>query len=177
MLLKELITELLEVYLQEVKKSKGQEPEILIDLFRQTDSAGNFQYCGVSKDIHIQESSKSKKLVISAIDDEDTHTSGFGFLQEVPETENTKLDVKTEIAFLVDFPRVKEKIEATWGTLAGRQYLYGLILDDRPGRQNSKVKGFPPNIYAVLINLLALHDEAYPYYVPAVKTWDINNCF
>jgi len=170
MLLKDFIRELQDIYFEEVRAS-GAEPEIFIDLFRQSDSVGNFEYCGLAADINVQTSGKTRKIVISAIDIDDTQISDFAEMQEEP----PKLDVKTEISLLKDYPRVKAIIESTWGTEKGRHYLNGLIIDDRPFRENSKVQGFPKHIYTTLNNLLTLHDETYPKYVPETKLWDINN--
>lgn len=170
MLLKDLIRELQDLYFEEVRANVGSEPEVYVDLFRQSDSVGNFEYCGLSKDINIQSSGKSRKIVISAIEVDDTHISAFGDLEEKP-----KLDFKTEILLLADYPRVKATIESTWGTNKCRQYIHGLLIDDRPGRENSKVQGFPKQVYIVLNNLISIHDEAYPQFVPKSKVWDINN--
>lgn len=171
MLLKELIRDLQDLYFHEVKANPGSEPEIYVDLFRQSDSSGNFQYSGLSKDINIQSPGNSRRIIISAIEVDDTHISGFG---DIEDEVKPKLDFKTEILLLVDYPRVKATIESTWGTIKCRQYIHGLLIDDRPGRQNSKVQGFPKKVYDALTNILSLHDSAYPQYVPRSKLWDID---
>ena len=165
MLLRDLIRKLQELYFEELRNNPdGEEPEIVVDVFRQTDNYGNFQYSGTSDDVELHPSGKSNMFVISGFQVDDTQISGFSDLLE-DDTGSFGLDseVKYQLSLLTGFSRIKNIIESTWGSTRCRKYLYGLIIDDRPGRDKSKVKGFPPQTYAAISNLFALHDERYPH--------------
>ncbi len=46
------------------------------------------------------------------------------------------------------FPRIANTIRLSWGTAVGKEYLEGLIIDDRGGRA-----GFPIEVMAALMEL------------------------
>lgn len=58
--------------------------------------------------------------------------------------------------------RIKQRIDALWGTDVCRNYLLELITDTRG---NSR-KGFPISIMADLISMIDLHDREFPGLVP-----------
>jgi hypothetical protein len=51
-----------------------------------------------------------------------------------------------------DFPRILAKIVALWSKPALDDFLSGLMVSDRPGRQ-----GFPPNVAMEIFRLSTLH--------------------
>src|SRR5512144_2171883 len=55
------------------------------------------------------------------------------------------------------FSRIGEKISLMWGSIELQQYLSGLIIDDRGGRQ-----GFPPQIAAALARIYDEHGKLFP---------------
>lgn len=81
-------------------------------------------------------------------------------------------DFRYQISLLSDYPRVKASIESLWGSARCREYLFGLVIDNRPGRYNSRVKGFPPIVYEAVNNLCAIHDNAFPKHIPKYGVWD-----
>jgi hypothetical protein len=56
------------------------------------------------------------------------------------------------------FPRIAETIRAQWGTPRLDQYLAGLVIDERGGRN-----GFPPDVLASILEIARLHGERYRY--------------
>lgn len=56
-----------------------------------------------------------------------------------------------------EFERILAQIEATWGTLAGHEYLENLLMTQRTDRQ-----GFSDGIASELIRLHLLHIQLYP---------------
>lgn len=163
MLLKDFIRKLQEVYWDELKNNPDEEPTIVVDVFRQTDNYGNFQYSGTTEDILLHPSGKSSITVISGFQIDDTHISGFSDLIEDDDPSfGLDHEVKYQLSLLTTFSRIKNTIESTWGSSKCRKYLWGLIIDDRPGRDKEKAKGFPPQVYAAITNLYSLHDERFP---------------
>lgn len=166
MLLRDFITELQELHEQEIKLNSV-EPEVVIHTYRQTDSIGNFEYSGTSTKIIIEPQGKNKPVVIYGEDDfEETDPMSLVDF-------DLKNDFRYQIEIISAYPRVKANIESLWGTQKGRDYILGLAIDDRPGRENSKVKGFPPEIYETINNLMVMHDRTFPKFVPPTKPWDI----
>lgn len=169
MLLKDLIEELQELRERELKLTSV-EPEIVIHMYRQVDSIGNFEYNGTSRNIIVDASGKNKPFVLSGEDDFETTASP---LPEDMMEVDSKFDFRYQISLMSDFPRVKANIESLWGTQRGRDCIVGLVVDDRPGRYNSRVKGFPPEIYTCINNLLAIHDRIFPKFIPPTHPWDV----
>jgi len=91
---------------------------------------------------------------------------------EFADPERLRKNLKHQLKQLEQYPRVQQNIATTWGTERGRPVLVGLIVDNRD-RPNSKVQGFPAEIYTVLNNLLELHDENFSQYKPRLQPWDI----
>jgi hypothetical protein len=76
---------------------------------------------------------------------------------------------KSELcAKLTNFPHIVSRIDLMWGCPECRTYLYGLAVVDgsKPNRQ-----GFPFEALDALVLLLALHDQFFPQFCPAFKTW------
>lgn len=169
MLLKDLITYLQELYFTESKLSSS-EPEIVIHAYRQVDSLGNYEYSGTSRNINIETQGRNKPLVISYNDDFDSTLSP---IPDDMQEEDPKMTFKYQIELLSDFPRVQANISSLWGTARGRECICGLLIDDRPGRDNSKVKGFPPEVYVTINNLLLIHDKIFPKLIPPTSPWDV----
>lgn len=69
-----------------------------------------------------------------------------------------------------NYPKVAEKINATWGTLQCRQYLDDLCIDDRCDVKPRQ--GFSFEILMLIEDLLDEHDAAFPNFVIAKKPWD-----
>lgn len=67
-----------------------------------------------------------------------------------------------------DFQHIAKRVERQWGTRGCRDYLHELTVEDRsrPPR-----KGFPLDVLDALVDLMYLHDEFYPNYVPTVYNW------
>lgn len=80
-------------------------------------------------------------------------------------------DQNNYLSGLNEFPRLKNNIASVWGSIDGRKYIFGLIVDERD-RYNSDVNGFPPTIVDELAWLLELHDKFYPCFKPAVNIWN-----
>lgn len=165
MLLRDLIRKLQELYFEELRNNPD-EPEVVVDVFRQTDNYGNFQYSGTSEDVELHPSGKSNVFVISGFQVDDTQISGFSdLLEDDVGSFGIDAEVKYQLSLLTNFSRIKNIIESTWGSARGRKYLHGLIIDDRPGRDKTKAKGFPAQTYAAISNLFALHDDRFPEYI------------
>lgn len=86
--------------------------------------------------------------------------------------EQLRLNRKHQLEVLAPYPRVQANVLSTWGTRRGRETLAGLLVDDRD-RFNSRVKGFPAQVYTALDNLLELHDIRFPQHKPKSDIWDI----
>lgn len=86
--------------------------------------------------------------------------------------ERLRFNRRVQLDRLAQYPRVQANVLSTWGTSRGRETLTGLLVDDRD-RFNSKVQGFPPEVYAALDNLLELHDLRFPQHKPKRDIWDI----
>lgn len=84
-----------------------------------------------------------------------------------------KKNIKYYLSCLEKFPRVKTRIESTWGTVSGRKYIFELIVDNRD-RHANKVNGFPETAINAINILLELHDEFYPECKPVLGVWDEN---
>jgi hypothetical protein len=169
MLLRDLIRKLQDLYFEGLRNNpNNDEPEIVVDVFRQTDNYGNFQYSGTSEEIDLHQSGKAGVFVISGFQVDDTQISGFSdLIEDDASTFGIDHDVKHQLSLLSNFTRIKENIQATWGSDRCRKYLHGLLVDDRPGRDKTKVKGFPAQTYAAISNLYAIHDERFPQYICA----------
>lgn len=69
-----------------------------------------------------------------------------------------------------NYPKVAEKISASWGTLQCRQYLDDLCIDDRCDAKPRL--GFPFAMLMLIEDLLDEHDVAYPNFAIPKKPWD-----
>jgi len=70
------------------------------------------------------------------------------------------------------FPHIATQVRMTWGSAECRAYLYRLTIDQPPTPNRPKRQGFPFDALMVLIDLLQLHDEAYPMFAPITKQWE-----
>ena len=67
-------------------------------------------------------------------------------------------ELSADITLITEkFARIADKILLMWGSPELQQYLDGLILDDRGGRQ-----GFPPQIAAALVRIHGEHGKLFP---------------
>lgn len=76
-------------------------------------------------------------------------------------------NAKKLIARLEKFPHIKSKVEFQWGSKECRLYLHSLTVADRPNRQ-----GFPFEIVTTIYDLIQLHDEEFPKFIPNQGIWD-----
>jgi hypothetical protein len=69
---------------------------------------------------------------------------------------------------LSKYPHVQTRLDIMWGTKECRDYLYQLIVPDRDGRA-----GFPVEDLDVINDIMRLHDQYYPQYIPNPMGWDV----
>ena len=169
MLLKDLIKQLQELYLEEIKHKAGTyEPEILIDNFKQKDM-NNFERDGYSSKISIHSSVDGTKRIISCFDSDPADIDKYINFN----SPNDKKDnVKYQISLLNKFPKTRSKIESLWGTFKGREYINGLVVGSINHDDHNLFLHFPSDIYLTLNNILELHDKVYPAFKPISLIWD-----
>jgi hypothetical protein len=70
------------------------------------------------------------------------------------------------------FPRIGQKILATWGSAAFCEYTNELMNDKRDGRR----QGFPEEIVLALFRLMQEHDKQFPQFVLKITDiWSLTN--
>jgi hypothetical protein len=69
---------------------------------------------------------------------------------------------------LDQFPHIKRRLEFQWGSKECRLYLHSLTIADRPNR-----RGFPFEIVTTIYDLLELHDDEFPKFIPKLGVWDL----
>lgn len=71
------------------------------------------------------------------------------------------------VSNLKDYPHIQKRLEIIWGTMECRKYLKSLCVIDREDR-----KGFPFEIIQTFVDLISLHDSAFPQYMPNIQIWN-----
>ncbi len=73
-------------------------------------------------------------------------------------------------ALSVEFPRILEKISATWGHPECDKYLSDLVIDKRGDRQ-----GFPPRVMAAILKLSSIHSATFGTFGHQGDGWATTN--
>ena len=70
------------------------------------------------------------------------------------------------------FPRIGQRIVATWGQASFCEYANDLINDKRDGRR----QGFPEDVMIALFRLMREHDKQFPQFVLKISDiWSLTN--